>query len=68
MEPKRVEPIDASWFVQFDDEGNDLALAAELAAMPPEHRAQSEANWRAAIVEARANLRPRAKRADPNGL
>ncbi len=56
MEPKSDEPLDASWFVHFDDEGNDLALVAELAAMTPEQRAQPEMNWRAAIDEARANL------------
>ena len=64
MEPKR----DASWFVQFDDEGNDLALVAELAAMTPEKRAQSEMNWRAAIDEARANLRLRPQPDKRNGL
>jgi hypothetical protein len=62
VEPKSDEPLDASWFVHFDDEGNDLALVAELAAMTPEQRAQSKKNWRAAIDEARANLRPRAQR------
>jgi hypothetical protein len=40
-------------------EGNDLALAAQLAAMTPEQRAQSEVNVRAFIAEARANLRAR---------
>lgn len=38
-----------------------LALAAELAAMTPEQRARSEANWQKAVEEARANLRPRVK-------
>jgi hypothetical protein len=60
--PGSDEELDPSWIIAFDDEGNDLALAAELAAMTPEQRAASEASWRAAIEEARANLRPRAKR------
>ena len=51
-------PLTAADSIAFDEEGNDLALAAELAAMTPEQRAQSEANWRAAIAEGRANLRP----------
>ena len=62
------EPLDASWIIAFDEEGNDLALAAELAAMTPKQRARSEANWRAAIEEARGNLRPRANRDEPRGL
>jgi hypothetical protein len=56
-----AEPLDASWTIAFDEEGNDLALAAQLAAMTSEQRAESESNWRAAVEEARANLRPRAK-------
>jgi hypothetical protein len=68
VESKSDEPLDPSWFVHFDDEGNDLALVAELAAMPPEQRAQSEMNWRAAIDEARANLRLRTQRDKRNGL
>ncbi len=64
MGPESEEPLDASWIIAFDEEGNDLALAAQLAAMTPEQRAQSEANWRAAVEEARANLRPRAKQRD----
>jgi hypothetical protein len=58
------EPLDPSWVAAFDEEGNDLALAAELAAMTPEQRAESEANWRAAVEEARANLRPRLTKRD----
>lgn len=59
MKPESEEPLDASWVIAFDEEGNDLALAAQLAAMTPEQRAQSEANVRAFIAEARANLRAR---------
>jgi len=62
------EPLDTSWIASFDAEGNDLALAAELAAMTLEQRAASEANWRAAVEEARANLRPRAKRDDARSV
>jgi hypothetical protein len=64
--PKPEEPLDPSWIIHFDEEGNDLALAAQLAAMTPEERAQAEANVRAFIAEARANLRPR-KRRDGSG-
>lgn len=59
MNPESEEPLDASWIIAFDEEGNDLALAAQLAAMTPEQRAQSEVNVRAFIAEARANLRAR---------
>ncbi len=52
-------PLTAADIIAFDEEGNDLALAAELAAMTPEQRAQTEANVRAFIAEGRANLRPR---------
>ena len=58
------EPLDASWIIAFDEEGNDLALAAELAAMTPEQRARSEANVRAFIAETRANLWPKGTRLD----
>jgi hypothetical protein len=66
--PRDDEQLDPSWIVAFDDEGNDLALVAELAAMTPEQRVASEANWRAAIEEARANLRPRPKRDDARSV
>ncbi len=56
---KADSPLTAADIIAFDEEGNDLALAAELAAMTPEQRAQTEANFRAAIAEGRANLRPR---------
>jgi hypothetical protein len=39
MNPESEEPLDASWIIAFDEEGNDLALAAQLAAMTPEQRA-----------------------------
>ena len=51
------EPLDDSWIIAFDEEGNDLALAAQLAKMTPEARAQSEANARAFVEEARRNMR-----------
>jgi hypothetical protein len=55
------EELDASWIIAFDEDGNDLALAAQLAAMTPEERALSEANVRAFIEELRPTVRPRAK-------
>ncbi len=54
-------PLTAADIIAFDEEGNDLALAAELAAMTPAQRAQTEANWRAAIAEGRANPRPQTR-------
>ena len=53
-------PLGPFEVVAFEDEGNDLALAADLDAMTPElraasaGRAASEANWRAALEEARS--------------
>jgi hypothetical protein len=64
MDLESEQPLDPSWIIAFDDEGNDLALEAELAAMTPEQRARSEANVRAFITEARANLRPRSTHRD----
>jgi hypothetical protein len=45
-----------------DAYGNDLRLAEAVAQMTPEQRAQSEANLRSSIAQARATLRRRASR------
>ncbi len=47
--------------VAFDEKGNDLALDAELVAMSPEERAQTEKNVRAFIDKIRPTLRPRSR-------
>ena len=55
------EELDASWIIAFDDDGNDLALAAQLAAMTPEERAQTEANFQSFIEELRPTVQRRSK-------
>jgi len=56
-----LDPRARRWVVAFDAEGNDLALEAELAAMSPQERARTQANFRAFIDKVRPTLRPRAR-------
>jgi hypothetical protein len=56
------EELAAAMAANFDEDGNDLALARWVASMTPEERAQAEANLRACIAEARANLQPKTPR------
>jgi hypothetical protein len=59
------EELAAAMAANFDEDGNDLALARWLASMTPAERAQAEANARAFAAELRATLRPRTRRDDP---
>ena len=52
------EQLAAAMAANCDEQGNDLALAADVAAMTPEQRVQSEANARAFAAELSATLRP----------
>ena len=52
-----IEELEAAMAEGFDEDGNDLRLAAWVAQMTPEERRASEENLRRFVEEARASLR-----------
>ena len=60
VDPKRELP-DAAWIIAFDDQGNDLALKAELDAMTQDDRDRTEERVRSFVEKVRPTLRPRTR-------
>ena len=58
------EELAKAMAANFDEHGDDLALAAEVAAMTPEQRTRSENNLRHWVTQARAHIAAQSNRDD----
>lgn len=51
-----IEELERALAANFDDDGNDISLADDLASMPPDVRERSEQNLREWSAAARAAM------------